>query len=49
MSTAQTGPRDSIGSCVSMVYHRLSFEDDLFTAKVIKGTTGVRDCNDFGN
>ena len=36
MSTNQTGRRDSIGSHASMVYHRLSFEDDIFTARVYK-------------
>ncbi len=36
MSTDQTGRRDSISSNTSMVYRRLSFEDDLFTATVYK-------------
>ena len=36
MSTGQTGRRDSISSYASLVYRRLSFEDDLFTARVYK-------------
>ena len=36
MSTDRTGRRDSISSNASMVYRRLSFEDDLFTARVYK-------------
>lgn len=37
MSTDQsTGHRDSISSYTSMVYRQLSFEDDLFTARVYK-------------
>ena len=35
-STNQTGNSDSIKSYASMIYRRLSFEDDLFTARVYK-------------
>lgn len=36
MSTGRTSIRDSISSYSNMVYRRLSFEDDLFTARVYK-------------
>lgn len=36
MFTDRTSIRDSNSSYTSMVYRRLSFEDDLFTAKVYK-------------
>ena len=36
MSTGQTGNRNSIDSYASMVYRPLSFENDLFTARVYK-------------
>lgn len=36
VSTIQTGKRNSNGSYKSLVYRRLSFEDDLFTARVYK-------------
>lgn len=36
VSTSQTGLRDSIGIHPSMVYRQLSFEDELFTARVYK-------------
>ena len=36
VSTSQIGNRSSVGSYTSLVYRRLSFEDDLFTARVYK-------------
>lgn len=36
LSTGENSRRDSIDSNASMTYRRLSFEDDLFTAKVYK-------------
>lgn len=36
LSTNESGDHDSLRSYESMVYHRLSFEDELFTARVYK-------------
>lgn len=36
LSTCQTGARESVKSEEDILYRRLSFEDDLFTAKVYK-------------
>lgn len=36
LSTNESGDHDSLRSYESIVYHRLSFEDELFTARVYK-------------
>lgn len=49
VSTDQTGDRDSIRSSASMAYRWLSFEDDLFTARVYKRNYRVHDFGGYGS
>lgn len=41
LSTNESGDHDSLRSYESIVYHRLSFEDELFTARVYKRITEI--------